>query len=138
MPAQVPATADAMPPSPPAAPPLPPPASAPWSEPASNQGVPPGPAPGITPGKAWAPPPFAGSYAVAGAAGLRYADVLPRFVAWFIDVLLLGIIGSVISAFASSVSGGSVDLVTLMSSPTSPLQGDAYGRFLLISFLPPP
>jgi uncharacterized RDD family membrane protein YckC len=84
---------------------------------------------------AWAPPPSDSSYAVAGAVGLRYADVLPRFVAWFIDVLLLGIIGSVISAFANAMSGGSVDLAALMSASANPLQGDAYGRFLLISLM---
>ena len=48
------------------------------------------PSPGITPGMSWAPPPSVSSPVVAGAAGLRYADVLPRFVAWFIDVLLRG------------------------------------------------
>lgn len=134
-PTQVAATDDALPPPPPAAPPVPPTASAPWAAPASVQGPPSDPPSGITPGMAWAPPPSDSSYAVAGAAGLRYADVLPRFVAWFIDVLLLGIIGSVISAFANSMSGGSVDLAALMSGSTNPLQGDAYGRFLLISFL---
>jgi len=112
--------------------------AAPDSIPAPDAALPPPPPaapPGITPGMSWAPPPSDSSYALAGAAGLRYADVLPRFVAWFIDVLLLGIIGSVISVFTSSISGGSVDLATLMGNAANPLQGDALGRFLLISFL---
>jgi uncharacterized RDD family membrane protein YckC len=133
--ADVPATGEALPPPPPVAPPVEPAASALWAAPASDQSPSSGPPPGITPGMSWAPPPPDSSYAVAGVVGLRYADVLPRFVAWFIDVLLLGIIGSVISAFANSMSGGSVDLAQLMTSSTNPLQGDAYGRFLLISFL---
>jgi uncharacterized RDD family membrane protein YckC len=81
------------------------------------------------------PPPPDRSDAVAGAAGLRYADVLPRLVAWLIDVLILGIIGSVISAFANGMSGGSMDLAALMSGSMNSLRDDAYGRFLLISFL---
>ncbi len=134
--AEVPARDDALPPPPPpAAPPVAPAASAPWAAPASNQGAPSGPPPGIAPGMSWAPPLADSSYAVAGAVGLRYADVLPRFVAWFIDVLLLGIIGSVISVFTSSMSFGSVDLATLMSGQANVLQGDAYGRMLLITFL---
>jgi uncharacterized RDD family membrane protein YckC len=127
-PAHIPATPAALPPPPP---PAAPPAPTPWSAPSSDQGPP----SGATPGMAWAPPPSDRSYADAGAAGLRYADVLPRLVAWFIDVLLLGIIGSIISAFANRMSGGSVDLAALMSGSTNPLQDDAYGRFLLISFL---
>jgi uncharacterized RDD family membrane protein YckC len=112
--------------------------AAPDSIPAPDAALPPPPPaapPGITPGMSWAPPPSDSSYALAGAVGLRYADVLPRFVAWFIDVLLLGIIGSVISVFTSSISGGSVDLGTLMGNAANPLEGDALGRFLLISFL---
>ena len=129
--AEIPAAHDVLPPPPPVLPI----ASAPWAAPASVQGPPSGPPSGITPGMSWAPPPSDSSYAVAGAAGLRYADVLPRFVAWLIDVLLLGIIGSVISVFTSSMSGGSLDLATLVTNSTNPLQGDAYGRFVLISFV---
>jgi uncharacterized RDD family membrane protein YckC len=65
----------------------------------------------------WAPPTATG-YPVAGAAGLRFADVLPRFVAWFIDMLVLGLIGLGISLVTGALGGGTMDLAAMLSDPT--------------------
>jgi uncharacterized RDD family membrane protein YckC len=101
----------------------PPPFTPPADEPASGlppaappaapdaTGVPPAPvpqapAPWAAPGAGggWAAaPPDAGRLAVPGAPGLVYGGALPRFVAYVVDAVLLGIVGWIITApFASS------------------------------------
>jgi uncharacterized RDD family membrane protein YckC len=59
------------------------------------------------PGMAWAPPPEA--YGAPAMGGLEYAGVVPRFVAWLVDVIILGVIGFLISVPAYIVVFGNVD-----------------------------
>lgn len=85
--------------------PVPPPAAP------VGTGLPPAPAPQApspwatpTAGGGWAAvPPDAGRFAVPGAPGLVYAGALPRFIAYVIDLVLVGVVGSIITLpFAGS------------------------------------
>jgi uncharacterized RDD family membrane protein YckC len=70
------------------------------------------PATGLPPGVGWAPPvPVRQEVAP----GLVLSDTLPRVVAWFIDGILLSIIGAVIG----SIVGVSTAVTTTFESPTS-------------------
>ncbi|HET7830524.1 MAG TPA: RDD family protein [Candidatus Limnocylindrales bacterium] len=91
----------------------PPPGLPPAAPPAApiGTGLPPAPAPQApspwtapAAGGAWAAvPPDAGRFAVPGAPGLVYAGALPRFIAYVIDVVLVGLVGTIITLpFASS------------------------------------
>jgi uncharacterized RDD family membrane protein YckC len=79
----------------------------------------------------WAPPDPA--YAMAAASGLRFADVLPRFVAWFVDVLILGVVGIGISWAFSLAVVGSIDWQSYIGGGVLFDEG-AIGRLLLVSF----
>ena len=56
---------------------------------------------------AWAPPPEA--YAGPAGSTLEYAGALPRFVAWLVDGLILGIIGFFLLAGAFVLFAGTID-----------------------------
>jgi uncharacterized RDD family membrane protein YckC len=118
---------------PPAAPAAPPP----WSPPAPAQ--PPGGAAGYTPapapGMTWAPPPDTASYAVAGAAGLRFADVFARLVAWVIDIIVLALIGLLVSTVMGATFGASVDWTSYLLSPGAAVSGELQSRILVVSFV---
>ena len=115
-------------PSPPG-PPAPEPGSPPvWSPPPAAPGYPPGYAP---PGMTWAPPDP--GYAAA-ASGLRFADVLPRFVAWFIDILILALVGAALSSVFSLVILGSIDWASLLRTGGAGFDAAAAGRIALVSF----
>jgi len=64
---------------------------------------------------AWAPPPEV----TAGPGGLEYAGALPRFVAWLVDGLILGLIGFALSAAAFVLFAGSIDWSQLATPGTS-------------------
>jgi uncharacterized RDD family membrane protein YckC len=55
----------------------------------------------------WAPPPEV--YAGPAGSSLEYAGALPRFVAWFIDGLILGIIGFILLGGAFVLFAGSIN-----------------------------
>lgn len=120
-----PADAAPPPPGPPGVQPGPPAAPAPPP-------MTPGYAQGSTPpGMTWAPPDP--GYAPAAAGGLRFADVLPRFVAWFIDILLLALVGAAVSLLLSILFLGSVDWSSVIAAGGTGLDDGAGGRFLLVS-----
>ena len=93
----------------PAAPPSspPPPGYAPAPGTAPAPGYAPGYAPATAPGMAWAPPPEV--VAGPGVGGLEYAGALPRFVAWIVDGLILGLIGLLFAAGALVLFAGSIN-----------------------------
>jgi uncharacterized RDD family membrane protein YckC len=78
----------------------------------------------------WAPPDAGDS---SGQAGLRFADVLPRLVAWFIDILLLAFVGAMLTWIFSAVLIGSVDWAAVLT-PGGAYDETAAGRFVLVSF----
>jgi uncharacterized RDD family membrane protein YckC len=88
----------------------PPPASAPPTAPASAPASWAAPyTPGYdaaTGGAGWAAPPVGGRYAVPGAPGLEFAGALPRFVAYFIDGFLLGIVSGIITSTLFALAPG--------------------------------
>jgi uncharacterized RDD family membrane protein YckC len=114
--------AESLPPGPPSVPPAAP-ASTPPDPPAPGyaQAPAPGYAPGYppsnAPGMAWAPPPEVTGGA--GTGGLEYAGALPRFVAWLVDGLLLGLIGFALSAAAFVLFAGRIDWSQLASPGAS-------------------
>jgi uncharacterized RDD family membrane protein YckC len=107
-------TAPVPPPSDLGIPPAPPPDVMPPGAPPPAQP----PVPGAQPPSPWAAPaaggwatvpPDGGRFAVPGAPGLVYAGALPRFVAYVIDLVLLGIVSSIITLpFASSIANESL------------------------------
>ena len=121
----------ATPPQPPAPLGGPPPA---WAPPPAAPGhSPTGYAPGSTPpGMTWAPPDT--GYPSGPASGLRFADVLPRFVAWFIDILLLALVGAALSWIFSAVIIGSVDWSSVFATGGVGFDQGTAGRFVLVSF----
>ena len=93
------------PPPAPGAPPAYPAFPEPGASPAP--GYAPGYPPATAPGMAWAPPPTSGTgYGVPGAGGLEYAGAGARFVAWFLDVILISIVGGAISFAITMLLGG--------------------------------
>ena len=85
-------TPPATPPSgpPPSAPQAPPAAPAPWVPPYAGAGA---------AGTNWAPAPGGGGqYAVPGAPDLKFGGALPRFVAYLIDSILLGLLTGILFA----------------------------------------
>ncbi len=82
--------------------PPPPPGGSPWaSPPPAVPGVP-----------AWAPPAQGGvRYAVPGAPGLEYAGVLPRFVAYLLDSILVSIAGWIVLAVVLAMVGSSASVL---------------------------
>lgn len=96
-----PAPGPAVPPGPPAAdmPPDQAPGSQPLPPPPTGAGAPPAPWQPGAPGTpvAWTPATSGTSrYAVPGAPGLEYAGAGPRFVAYVVDVFILGILGMIV------------------------------------------
>ncbi len=117
------------PPGPPVPPPVPQPVPPPaWAPPPAAPGYAPGSTP---PGMTWAPPDP--GYR-ADEAGLRFADVLPRFVAWFIDILILALVGAALSSVFSVVILGSLDWTSLLSTGGAGFDAEAAGRIALVSF----
>jgi uncharacterized RDD family membrane protein YckC len=84
--------------------PPPPPAPPP---PAFDPGPPPSP---------WAPPEASTSYAVPGVPGLRYGAVLGRFLAYWLDSILVGIGAGFIAGLIGAIAGrgGTGDAVTIV------------------------
>jgi uncharacterized RDD family membrane protein YckC len=68
------------------------------------------------------------------ASGLRFADVLPRFVAWFIDILILALVGVTLTGLFSLVFVGSIDWSGMIATGGTGLDDGAAGRFVLVSF----
>lgn len=106
-------------------PPRPPVAPAPPVPPAYPGAYPPGATP---PGMTWAPP-DAGS-GTPGQSGLRYAEVLPRFVAWLIDILLLGLVNGLIAGVLFGVLVGDVDWGEFLRERSTMMPFDPGGEFL--------
>jgi uncharacterized RDD family membrane protein YckC len=61
---------------------------------------------------AWAPPPDV----VQSQSGMRFADVGPRFVAWLVDVLIIGILGSILSAPVYIAMLGDIDWESMFTA----------------------
>ena len=95
------------------------------------------------PGMAWAPPPRPGpATAFRGAGGLEYAGAGPRFVAWFLDVILISIVAAR-SRFAISMLPGRRRLLELGvrrvrargGIPEFAFDDELYGRILVAGFI---
>lgn len=67
----------------------------------------------------WAPPGPAGSHAVPGVLGLRYGSVLGRFLAYWLDSIIVGLGAGLIAGFAGALvgrggAGGAVTVVVFI------------------------
>jgi len=86
---------------------------------------------------AWAPPPEA--YGVPESGGLAYAGAFPRFVAWIIDSLILGVIGLILAAGAFALFAGTVDWSQVLRPGSSrvnlPNSGPFAGGILVASVI---
>lgn len=125
-------TGPATPPTPPGPPAVPPSAPGTWgteglgTTPPHGGGYPPGAPP---PGMAWAPPDP--GFAATNAAGLRFADVGPRFVAWLVDVLLLAIVNGLIGAVLWALLSPDIDWEAFLRQRSTAFTPVAVGDLVL-------
>ena len=103
---------DAAPPPPPAAAAIPPPATSPNVLAAQAAAPPPGPT------VAWSPPAAAPEV---GAPGLTWSDTPSRFVAYVIDLFLIGILAGIVAALLGAGQTISTSTGQVAGSQTSPL-----------------
>jgi len=81
---------------------------------------------------AWAPP----VVVPAGpAAGVEYAGVLPRFVAWLLDNIILFVIGLVITVPALLIAVGSIDWSAIANGPVRSTSTDYFTGGVFIALL---
>ena len=78
----------------------------------------------------WAPPPPVNPLGVPGASGLEYGSVLARFVAYWLDGLLVEIVGFIIAFIVAAFAGGAgrFGLATILA-------GLAFGGIHLLYFV---
>jgi uncharacterized RDD family membrane protein YckC len=134
-------TAPAEPADPEAAPPPGGPPAAPPAAPISS-GLPPAPgpqspAPWAAPtAGAWAAvPPGSDQLAVPGAPGLVYGGATPRFVAYLVDAVLLGIVGSIISAPFTATAFNEALANPSAFDPANPTQFGQVGITTIIALI---